>query len=103
MINFFTLAIQSLRPNSEFSLSGRTYEGLNWLDKNQTKPSKGEVETEAVRLEQLYIRNEYQRNRAMEYPPIADYIDGVVKGDQEQIDAYIAACMAVKEKYPKPE
>jgi hypothetical protein len=41
--------------------------------------------------------------RAAEYPPITDYLDGVVKGDQAQIDAYIAACQAVKNKYPKPE
>jgi hypothetical protein len=46
--------------------------------------------------------NEYQRKRVAEYPPMADYIDGVVKGDQAQIDAYIAACQAVKAKYPKP-
>ena len=39
--------------------------------------------------------------RIGEYPPITDYIDGVVKGDQAQIDAYIAACQAVKTKYPK--
>jgi len=45
----------------------------------------------------------YQRQRANEYPPITDYLDGVVKGDQAQIDAYIAACQAVKAKYPKPE
>lgn len=43
----------------------------------------------------------YKAQRAAEYPPIADYIDGVVKGDQAQIDAYIAACQAVKAKYPK--
>lgn len=41
--------------------------------------------------------------RAREYPPITDYIDGVVKGDQAQIQAYIDACLAVKAKYPKPE
>ena len=41
--------------------------------------------------------------RLNEYPPITDYIDGVVKGDQEQIQAYIDACLAVKAKYPKPE
>lgn len=41
--------------------------------------------------------------RANEYPPITDYLDGVVKGDQEQIDKYIADCLAVKEKYPKPQ
>jgi hypothetical protein len=39
--------------------------------------------------------------RANEYPPMSDYLDGVVKGDQAQIDAYIAACQAVKAKYPK--
>lgn len=41
--------------------------------------------------------------REKEYPPITEYIDGVVKGDQEQIDNYIKACLAVKAKYPKPE
>ena len=45
----------------------------------------------------------YKYQRVKEYPPITDYIDGVVKGDQAQIDAYIAACQAVKTKYPKPE
>jgi hypothetical protein len=43
----------------------------------------------------------YATKRKTEYPPITDYIDGVVKGDQAQIDAYIAACQAVKDKYPK--
>lgn len=43
----------------------------------------------------------YADKRAREYPPMADYLDGVVKGDQAQIDAYIAACQAVKAKYPK--
>lgn len=46
--------------------------------------------------------NAYIAKRAAEYPPITDYLDGVVKGDQAQIDAYIAACQAVKAKYPKP-
>jgi hypothetical protein len=45
---------------------------------------------------------QYQRDRAAEYPPITDYIDGVVKGDQAQVQAYIDACLAIKAKYPKP-
>lgn len=44
----------------------------------------------------------YQRQRAAEYPPMADYLDGIVKGDQAQVQAYIDACLAVKAKYPKP-
>ena len=50
----------------------------------------------------LLANTQYQRDRASEYPPMADYIDGVVKGDQAQIQAYIDACLAVKAKYPKP-
>jgi hypothetical protein len=44
----------------------------------------------------------YQAERAAEYPPMTDYIDGIVKGDQAQVQAYIDACLAVKAKYPKP-
>ena len=44
----------------------------------------------------------YAELRYKEYPPITDYIDGMVKGDQQQIDEYISACLAVKAKYPKP-
>lgn len=44
---------------------------------------------------------EYQRQRAAEYPSMADYLDGIVKGDQAQVQAYIDACLAVKAKYPK--
>jgi hypothetical protein len=44
----------------------------------------------------------YQRDRAAEYPSMIDYIDGIVKGDQAQVQAYIDACLAVKAKYPKP-
>jgi hypothetical protein len=43
----------------------------------------------------------YAQQRAAEYPPMTDYLDGVVKGDQAQIAKYIADCQAVKAKYPK--
>ena len=53
----------------------------------------------------------YAEKRAAEYPPMADYLDAQVKLNsgipelmaegQAQLDAYIAACLAVKEKYPK--
>jgi len=43
----------------------------------------------------------YAQLRAAAYPPIADYLDGIVKGDTAQVNAYIAACLAVKALYPK--
>jgi hypothetical protein len=51
---------------------------------------------------QAYVdAHAYIAKRASEYPPITDYIDGVVKGDQAQIDKYIADCLAVKARHPK--
>jgi len=43
----------------------------------------------------------YKAKRAAEYPLLTDYIDGIVKGDNAQVQAYIDACLAVKAKYPK--
>jgi len=49
-----------------------------------------------------WVATQYQRSRASEYPPVTDYLDGIVKGDQAQVQAYINDCLAVKAKYPKP-
>ena len=65
--------------------------------------SGNEVEYNLTQVQALIDSKAYMENRALEYPPITDYLDGIVKGDQAQIDAYIAACQAVKTKYPKPE
>ena len=61
------------------------------------------VEIDKALVDAWQNPNAYIAKRAREYPPITDYLDAVVKGDQEAIDAYIAACQAVKTKYPKPE
>jgi hypothetical protein len=45
----------------------------------------------------------YKAKRAAEYPPMVDYVDGIVKGDTAQVQAYVDACLAVKAKYPKPD
>ena len=51
---------------------------------------------------QAYIdAHAYIAKRQVEYPPITDYLDGIVKGDQAQIAKYIADCQAIKNKYPK--
>ena len=44
----------------------------------------------------------YATKRQAVYPDFKEYLDGIVKGDQAQIDKYIADCQAVKAKYPKP-
>jgi hypothetical protein len=44
---------------------------------------------------------DYKTKRGLAYPPFTDYLDGVVKGDQAQIDKYVADCLAVKARFPK--
>jgi len=51
---------------------------------------------------QAYIdAHAYIAKRQAEYPPFTDYLDGIAKNDQAQINKYIADCQAVKAKYPK--
>jgi hypothetical protein len=51
---------------------------------------------------QAYVdAHAYIAKRASEYPNVTEYLDGVVKGDQAQIQAYIDACLAVKARHPK--
>lgn len=52
-------------------------------------------------VEALVASEAYKEKRAAEYPPFTDYLDGIVKGDNAQVQAYIDACNAVKNKYPK--
>jgi hypothetical protein len=59
------------------------------------------TEAQAEALRPVAPALTYAQKRAAEYPPMTDYLDGIAKGDQAQIDIYIAACLAVKAKYPK--
>jgi hypothetical protein len=61
-----------------------------------------DIEEKRAELISEYNALNYQRKRRFEYPPITDYLDAVVKGDQAEIDNYIQKCLAVKQKYPKP-
>jgi hypothetical protein len=60
-----------------------------------------EVAYDNKAVEALVASEAYKAKRASEYPPYTDYLDGIVKGDNAQIQAYIDACLAVKAKYPK--
>jgi hypothetical protein len=56
------------------------------------------LESQANEVERL---NLVKANRAKEYPDFREYLDGIVKGDDAQIQKYINDCLAVKSKYPK--
>ena len=94
-------ALITLRPNAQWSLLGNTYDGLEWLDEIQTKPSEDEISQKIEELKAEHERTQYQRQRKPEYPSITDQLDalfhaGVFPPEMaEQIQA-------IKDKYPKP-
>jgi hypothetical protein len=97
-------ALISLRPGAQWSWSGTEYSGLNWLDTEQTKPTPQEINTEIERLKQQELSKYYQQLRVQEYPPLSEFADAMYwqsQGDDSKMTAYLAACEAVKLKYPK--
>ena len=95
-------ALVSLRPGAAFVVRN---DELEWLDSVQTEPSETEIQAEIARLQADYDSKQYQRQRAPEYPSMADLADALYwssKGDDTKIEEYYAACEAVKAKYPKP-
>lgn len=64
------------------------------------------VAAEEAKLQAEYVATQYQRDRQPEYPSLAEFADAYYwsqKGDDTKMTAYVAACDAVKTKYPKPE
>ena len=55
MIN---LALEKLRPNAKWQMTNNNYDELVWLDEEQTKPTKKEVDDEILRLtEETRVKN----------------------------------------------
>jgi hypothetical protein len=84
---------------SEFEV----HDSMSWMDCPDDCVS-GHWELKAGKLQAIPKEDPpYDKSRLREYPKIADYLDGIVKDDQAQIDKYIEDCKAIKVKYPKPE
>jgi len=66
-----------------------------------TQEEINQLEVDRATYEAEELATGYINKRRAEYPPIEDYLDGIVKGDTAQVDKYISDCQAVKVKYPK--
>ena len=88
-------AIQSLRPTAQYVLRG---DELTWQSDDITEPTEEEITAEQERLQTEYDANEYQRNRAAEYPSVIDQLDDIYHNG---IDGWKATIKETKDKYPK--
>jgi len=95
-------AVHSLRPGASWFINGDDYEGLEWVDEIQSKPTEDEIAQEIERLKAEHERTEYQRQRKPEYPPIGDQLDALFHAGVFPPEM-AAQIQAIKDKYPKPE
>jgi hypothetical protein len=65
------------------------------------KPTLAQLDALEAQANEVERLNLVKANRAKEYPDFKEYLDGIVKGDDAQIQKYINDCLAVKAKYPK--
>ena len=90
-------AILKINPNAEVSVSANDINNIQWH--NGTTPiPKADIENKMAELKTAYDNAEYQRNRAAEYPSIADQLDDIYHNG---IDAWKATIKTTKDKYPK--
>ena len=93
-------AILDINPNATCSIKENNVDKITWLD-GTSAISKDDILAKQTALQKAYDNKKYQRDRKEEYPPMADYLDAIVKGDDTQKQKYIDDCKAVKDKFPK--
>ena len=69
----------------------------DWLS-STAEPSVAEINTASTRLQAEDDANQYQRDRASEYPSIEDQLDDLFHNG---IEGWKTSIQAVKDKYPK--
>lgn len=83
-------------PNGQFSL----VDSLPPSSSQRWKRVDGEIVSDKE-ADDLIAADMYKNARRSEYPDPFEYLDGIVKNDQAQIQSYIDKCLAIKAKYPK--
>ena len=87
----------AINANAEYIYEKNDIDTIQWL--NGTTPiSKADIQTKMVELQAEYEANQYQRDRAKEYPSIVDQLDDLYHNG---IEGWKTTIKAVKDKYPK--
>ena len=93
-------AILKINPNAEVSVNADDINQINWH--NGTTPiPKADIEAKMVELQAEYEANQYQRDRAKEYPSIQEQLDMQYWDKINGTNNWQDAINAVKAQYPK--
>jgi hypothetical protein len=90
-------AILAINPDAQCTYTDEDVDSVQWY--NDTAPiSKEDILAKMTELQAEYDNNQYQRDRAAEYPSIADQLDDIYHNG---IDGWKTTIKETKDKYPK--
>jgi hypothetical protein len=98
-------AITTLYPDAHWEIEDEDYDKLVWKSEDIPKPSRTVLETEAARIQAVWVQNQYQRDRKYEYPQVTELADAIYhqqNGNEVPLQQYLAKVQAVKDRFPKP-
>ena len=93
-------AIKAINPNAEVSVNASDINQITWHNGTQPIPAN-EILAKQQELITEYNSNKYQRDRAVNYPSLADQLDMQYWDKINGTNKWQQAINAVKQKYPK--
>ena len=93
-------SILAINPKAQVTVIGEDINNIEW--KNGTTPiPANEILAKQQELITEYNSNKYQRDRAVDYPSLADQLDMQYWDKINGTNKWQQAINAVKQKYPK--
>jgi hypothetical protein len=93
-------AILTINPSAEVSVNAEDINQITWLNGTTPIPAN-EILAKQQELIAEYEANQYQRDRAKDYPSLADQLDMQYWDKINGTNKWQQAINAVKQKYPK--
>ncbi len=94
-------AIINLRPGAKWSVDGNSYDGITWLDTNQTQPTEAEITAEAARLTALEPARIATENRRSAYIVEADPLFFKAQRGEATMEEWQVKVAEIKNRFPK--
>jgi hypothetical protein len=93
-------AIRKINPTAEFSYNDENIDTIQWHNGTTPIPAN-EILAKQQELITEYNSNKYQRDRAKDYPTLAEQLDMQYWDKINGTNKWQQAINAVKQKYPK--
>jgi hypothetical protein len=93
-------AIKAINSNAQVSINADDINKITWLNGTTPIPAN-EILAKQQELITEYNSNQYQRDRAVDYPSLADQLDLQYWDKINGTNKWQQAINAVKQKYPK--